>query len=86
MSLLLRFQRVADAAGIYHFAESLSAELSLVDIKLIMLELDRRQPEAAQAHLEKSRQKTSVDSSLTQALDDLEDEIVSRGNSATLLQ
>lgn len=87
LSLLLRFQRVSDALGVYYFAESLSSELSLVDIKLIMLELDRRQPEAARAHLDKSRKKTTSDPSLAQALDDLEESIASfPANSAILPQ
>jgi hypothetical protein len=85
LSLLLRFERLADAIGVYYFAASLSSELSLVDIKIIMLELDRRQPEAARAHLEASRRKTSTDPDLTQALDELEADI-SRASAALLRQ
>lgn len=86
LSLLGRFERVADAVGVYYFAESLSSELSLVDIKLIMLELDRRQPDAARAHLDKSRRKTTSDPSLRLALDDLEDDLNSAAASPTVVQ
>jgi len=69
------YGRVDDALSIYRFAESLSNDLTLIDIRIILLESSRNNYTDALAQIEKARSKPGNGSALREQIDELEQQI-----------
>ena len=72
------YGRLEDALAIYRYAESLSRELTLIDIRIILLESARENYEAALEHIEKAKAKQAVGSALQQQVLELEQQLMAR--------
>lgn len=70
------YGRVEDALAIYRYAESLSRELTLIDIRIILLESARENYEAALEHIEKAKAKQGLGSALQQQVLELEQQLM----------
>jgi hypothetical protein len=73
--LLLTFGRVGDALALFYMAADMTTALTINDIRIIFLELDRDNYAAAQAQLLKAQRKQGGGQSLRSALIEVEPQI-----------
>ncbi len=76
--LLVSFKRIDDALAIYYLAESLSENVTLLDVQIILLELEQARTDAAATALRNARQKQMTSPVFAASLDDLERQIQQR--------
>jgi protein O-mannosyl-transferase len=73
--VLLGLQLVDDALALFYYTESLSPELTLIDLRIIVTEMQKGDFAKARTHLAKAQQKAFVSTSMQQALSDLEKQL-----------
>lgn len=78
--LLITFERVNEALALYYMAADMSETLTIDDIRIIFLEMDLDDYEAAQAHLLKAQRKPGGGIGLRNTLRDVQSQIFERLN------